>query len=148
MILCRTILVLNHGIPCPWVTVYGLYDPEGPKSIQLPLVLVSTNVWQVRLLQTLNMLCNLSLQARNMFTERPEFEAQGWNGLFAPRGTPPEIIARLNAAARFAVESDLVKARFKVLSSVAPDSDDHSPEVLQALVTRDVARFRKLLETK
>jgi hypothetical protein len=77
MILCRTILVLNHGIPCPWVTVYGLYDPEGPKSIQLPLVLVSTNVWQVRLLQTLNMLCNLSLQARNMFTERPEFEAQG-----------------------------------------------------------------------
>ena len=30
----------------------------------------------------------------------PEFEAQGWNGLFAPKGTPPDIIAKLNAAAR------------------------------------------------
>jgi tripartite-type tricarboxylate transporter receptor subunit TctC len=42
----------------------------------------------------------------------PEFEAQGWNGLFAPKGTPPEIIAKLNAAARTAVESDAVKKRF------------------------------------
>ena len=30
----------------------------------------------------------------------PEFEAQGWNGLFAPKGTPPAIIAKLNAAAQ------------------------------------------------
>ena len=29
----------------------------------------------------------------------PEFEAQGWNGLFAPKGTPPAVIAKLNAAA-------------------------------------------------
>ena len=42
----------------------------------------------------------------------PEFEAQGWNGLFAPKGTPPEIIAKLNAAARTAVESEAVKKRF------------------------------------
>ena len=78
----------------------------------------------------------------------PEFEAQGWNGLFAPKGTPPEIIARLNAAAKTAVESDQVKARFKILSSVAPDADEHTPEVLQALVTRDVAKYKKLLEGK
>ena len=78
----------------------------------------------------------------------PEFEAQGWNGLFAPKGTPPEIIARLNQAAKTAVESDAVKARFKILSSVAPDADEHSPEVLQRLVTRDVAKYRTLLEVK
>ena len=48
----------------------------------------------------------------------PEFEAQGWNGLFAPKGTPPEIIAKLNAAARKAVESDVVKKRFHDLSTV------------------------------
>jgi tripartite-type tricarboxylate transporter receptor subunit TctC len=52
----------------------------------------------------------------------PEFEAQGWNGLFAPKGTPPEIVAKLNAAARAAVESDAVKKRFADLSTVAPDS--------------------------
>ncbi len=78
----------------------------------------------------------------------PDFEAQGWNGLFAPKGTPPEIIVRLNAVAKTAVESEAVKARFKILSSVAPDADEHTPEVLQALVTRDVAKYRKLLEGK
>ena len=25
----------------------------------------------------------------------PDFEAQGWNGLFAPKGTPPAIVKRL-----------------------------------------------------
>jgi tripartite-type tricarboxylate transporter receptor subunit TctC len=75
----------------------------------------------------------------------PEFEAQGWNGLFAPRGTPPAIVARLNAAARTAVETDAVKKRFAELSTVVPDSDEHAPEVLQKLVTRDVEKYRKML---
>jgi tripartite-type tricarboxylate transporter receptor subunit TctC len=78
----------------------------------------------------------------------PEFEAQGWNGLFAPKGTPPEIIAKLNAAARAAVESDAVKKRFADLSTVAPDANEHAPEVLQQLVTRDVEKYRKLLQEK
>jgi tripartite-type tricarboxylate transporter receptor subunit TctC len=77
----------------------------------------------------------------------PEFEAQGWNGLFAPKGTPPQIIAKLNAAARTAAESDAVKKRFADLSTVAPDADEHAPEVLQQLVTRDVEKYRKLLAT-
>ena len=75
----------------------------------------------------------------------PEFEAQGWNGLFAPKGTPPEIIAKLNAAARASVESDPVKKRFTDLSTVAPDASEHAPDVLQQLVTRDVAKYNKLL---
>ncbi len=78
----------------------------------------------------------------------PEFEAQGWNGLFAPRGTPPELIAKLNAAARTAVESDAVRKRFSDLSTVAPDAGEHTPEVLQQLVTRDVEKYRKLLAEK
>jgi tripartite-type tricarboxylate transporter receptor subunit TctC len=78
----------------------------------------------------------------------PEFEAQGWNGLFAPKGTPPEIVAKLNAAARAAVESEPVKKRFADLSTVAPDANEHAPEVLQQLVTRDVEKYRKLLEEK
>ncbi len=78
----------------------------------------------------------------------PEFEAQGWNGLFAPKGTPPQIIARLNAAAQAAVESETVKKRFADLSTVAPDANEHTPEVLQQLVTRDVEKYRKLLAEK
>lgn len=78
----------------------------------------------------------------------PEFEAQGWNGLFAPKGTPPAIIAKLNAAAKSAVESDAVKKRFHDLSTVAPDANEHTPEVLGQFVTRDVEKYRKLLEEK
>lgn len=78
----------------------------------------------------------------------PEFEAQGWNGLFAPKGTPPEIIAKLNDAARVAVESEPVKKRFRDLSTVAPDANERAPDVLQQLVTRDVAKYNKLLQEK
>lgn len=78
----------------------------------------------------------------------PEFEAQGWNGLFAPKGTPADVIARLNAAAKTAVESEPVRKRFADLSTVAPDAREMAPDVLQQLVTRDVEKFRKLLEDK
>jgi tripartite-type tricarboxylate transporter receptor subunit TctC len=78
----------------------------------------------------------------------PEFEAQGWNGLFAPKGTPPVVVEKLNAAARTAVESEAVKKRFHDLSTVAPAADEHASDVLQQLVTRDVEKYRKLLEEK
>ena len=78
----------------------------------------------------------------------PEFEAQGWNGLFAPKGTPPAVIAKLNAAAKTAVESEAVKKRFQDLSTVAPDANELAPEVLGQLVKRDVEKYRKLLEEK
>jgi tripartite-type tricarboxylate transporter receptor subunit TctC len=76
----------------------------------------------------------------------PEFESQGWNGLFGPKGTPPELIAKLNAAARTAVESDVLKKRFADLSTVAPDANEHTPDVLQQLVMHDVAKYHKLLQ--
>jgi tripartite-type tricarboxylate transporter receptor subunit TctC len=75
----------------------------------------------------------------------PDFEAQGWNGLFAPKGTPADLIAKLNAAAKAAVDSEPVKKRFADLSTVAPDANEHTAEVLQQLVTRDVEKFKKLL---
>lgn len=75
----------------------------------------------------------------------PDFEAQGWNGLFVPKGTPADIIAKLNAAAKAAVESEAVKKRFADLSTVAPDAGEQTPEALQKLVARDVERFGKLL---
>jgi tripartite-type tricarboxylate transporter receptor subunit TctC len=78
----------------------------------------------------------------------PDFEAQGWNGLFAPKDTPPAILAKLNAAARKAVASDAVRKRFKELSSVVPDDDEQAPDVLQKLVTRDVEKFHTMLQEK
>jgi tripartite-type tricarboxylate transporter receptor subunit TctC len=75
----------------------------------------------------------------------PDFEAQGWNGLFAPKGTPANVLAKLNAAAKAAVASEPVKKRFADLSTVVPDANELAPEVLQQLVTRDVEKYKKLL---
>jgi hypothetical protein len=38
-----------------------------------------------------------------------------------------------------------VKKRFADLSTVAPDANEHTPEVLHQLVIRDVEKYRKLL---
>ncbi len=43
------------------------------------------------------------------------FEAFAWQGLVAPAGTPPEIIARLNKTLVDALNTTSVKARFQVL---------------------------------
>ena len=65
-----------------------------------------------------------------------------------PENHVEDIMARLNAAARTAVETDAVKKRFAELSTVTPDANEHTPEVLQQLVKRDVERYHKLLQEK
>ena len=41
-----------------------------------------------------------------------------------------------------------MKKRFHDLSTVAPDANEHTPELLGQLVTRDVDKYKKLLEEK
>ena len=58
----------------------------------------------------------------------PEFEAQGWNGLFAPKGTRRLGHHRQAECGRActAVETDAVKKRaLPKLSTVAPDDGEH-----------------------
>jgi tripartite-type tricarboxylate transporter receptor subunit TctC len=75
----------------------------------------------------------------------PGYEGIGWQGIGAPKGTPADIIDKLNAAAKTAVESEPVKKRFADLSTVAPAASEHTPDVLQQFVMRDVEKFSKLL---
>src|SRR6201990_3272174 len=39
----------------------------------------------------------------------PEFQAQAWNAVFAPKGTPKEIVDKLNAAASKALDDETVQ---------------------------------------
>jgi tripartite-type tricarboxylate transporter receptor subunit TctC len=43
----------------------------------------------------------------------PDFIATSWAGLLAPAGTPPAIIAKLNAEANSAIKSEAMQARLK-----------------------------------
>jgi hypothetical protein len=53
------------------------------------------------------------------FTEQglKDFEAYAWQGLAAPRGTPPELIDKFNKALLAAMDSTAVKARMQVLGT-------------------------------
>ena len=42
----------------------------------------------------------------------PGYEAIAWNGLLAPAGTPTEVIAKLNAEVKKALEAPEIKERF------------------------------------
>jgi tripartite-type tricarboxylate transporter receptor subunit TctC len=76
----------------------------------------------------------------------PDFQAQGWNAIFVPKGTPRPIIDRLNQAARAALESDLVKTRFEQLASTRPTEAERTPEFIATLVPKEIEKYRKLME--
>jgi len=75
----------------------------------------------------------------------PEFQQQGWNGLFAPKGTPEAIIARLNTALRAAVASETLRQRMDELGSIPAAGDELSPRYVGELVSAEIEKFRKLL---
>lgn len=83
---------------------------------------------------TLKALAITSAQRHPLFPDVPTvaevigkpYESFEWNGIFLPRGTPPEIVNRLNAALREVLATPEIKARFDSLGSriVASSPDD------------------------
>ncbi|PHY08097.1 MAG: ABC transporter substrate-binding protein [Alcaligenaceae bacterium] len=68
----------------------------------------------------------------------PDFEADSWNGLFAPAGTPPEIIARLAKATIAILKSDDIAEKFKTISAVPVGS---TPEQFKQYVHEEVVKW-------
>ncbi len=75
----------------------------------------------------------------------PEFQIQGWNALFAPKGTPDAILAKLNSALRAAVASEAFQKRMDELGALPASGDELSPEYIQKLVPAEIEKFRGLL---
>ncbi|WP_034472907.1 tripartite tricarboxylate transporter substrate-binding protein [Afipia sp. P52-10] len=76
----------------------------------------------------------------------PEFESQGWNALFVPKGTSKAVIAKLNDTARKALATEAVTKRFADLSSVVPSAEEQTQAFIAKLVPDEIEKFRKLLE--
>ena len=70
------------------------------------------------------------------------FAVASWNGLAAPAGTPPAVLAQLNRAARLAVESAAVRER---LGRAGVRLQAGSPEQLQALLASEIGRWREVI---
>ena len=73
----------------------------------------------------------------------PGYVADSWYGLFAPAGTPPAVIARLNASANKAVHSDAFKKRVESEGLVVSGG---TPEEFDRYVKAEEARWRKVVK--
>jgi tripartite-type tricarboxylate transporter receptor subunit TctC len=76
----------------------------------------------------------------------PDYQVSAWNALFAPKGTPKEIVAKLNDTLIKALDNDATRKRLLELGSVIPDKAGRSPQALAELVKSEVARWNPILK--
>lgn len=73
----------------------------------------------------------------------PGYETYSWNALFAPAGTPPDVIAKLNDAANTAMKDPKVMERMKEFSAAIVGS---TPEELGKHVTAELAKWGPIVK--
>jgi tripartite-type tricarboxylate transporter receptor subunit TctC len=73
----------------------------------------------------------------------PGYEVSVWNGIAAPRGTPPEVVDTLNRAVNAALADERLKARFAELGG-APMS--MTPTEFGTLVARETEKWAKVVK--
>jgi tripartite-type tricarboxylate transporter receptor subunit TctC len=66
--------------------------------------------------------------------------------MVAPKGTPPDIVAKLADALSKALDDPAVQARYDELGSSAPKPADRGPAGLQKLVESEVARITPVIK--
>jgi tripartite-type tricarboxylate transporter receptor subunit TctC len=73
----------------------------------------------------------------------PGYETYSWNALFAPAGTPPEVVATLNKAAVEAMKDPVVVGKMKEFSA---DIVGSTPEELATHVKAEIAKWTPVVK--
>ena len=103
---------------------------------------------------TVKILANLSPARSSVVPDLPTSDesgipglyASGWFGLFAPRATPKEIIARLSAAMMVALADPTVRARFTDLGLDVASREQQSPEGLAAFHKAEIDKWWPIIK--
>ncbi|MDB5877508.1 MAG: hypothetical protein JWQ41_922 [Variovorax sp.] len=74
------------------------------------------------------------------------FDVKVWHGVYAPKGTPADVLAKLNVALRAALQDDAVKVRIAELSSEIVPMEKVTPESLRAHLTAETAKWGKVIK--
>ena len=69
-----------------------------------------------------------------------------WHGLYAPVGTDPAIIARLEASLKVALANETVISRFAELGTVPVTADQATPAALAETLTSQIALWKGVIE--
>jgi tripartite-type tricarboxylate transporter receptor subunit TctC len=73
----------------------------------------------------------------------PGVVAVGWNGIFAPAGTPPAIVQRVHADANAVLAEPAVQAR---LAELGAEATPASQEAFQSFVAEELAKWRAVAQ--
>jgi tripartite-type tricarboxylate transporter receptor subunit TctC len=74
----------------------------------------------------------------------PGYEASGWYGVSAPKGTPPEIVARLNKDINASMTDPKTKARLAELGCLVSPG---TPADYAKFVASDTEKWGKVVRT-
>jgi tripartite-type tricarboxylate transporter receptor subunit TctC len=74
------------------------------------------------------------------------FYASNWYALWAPRGTPTDVITRLNSATVHALADPAVRQRIGDLGLEVPDRDRQTPEALGAFQKAEIEKWWPIVE--
>ncbi len=69
------------------------------------------------------------------------YEVTIWNGLFAPRGTPKEVIAKVNQALVTTLGDDKIRARLTELAVDVPTAQEATPQGLRDLLKASIDKW-------
>jgi len=72
------------------------------------------------------------------------FDVRTWAGLLAPKGTPPAIIKRLNAAVRETLADPETKSALE--TSIGGDVQASTPEEMRALIQSQIAKWADVIK--
>jgi tripartite-type tricarboxylate transporter receptor subunit TctC len=76
----------------------------------------------------------------------PGIYASVWNAFWAPRGTPPAIIAKLNAAVEDALADPTVQNRVTEMGLDMPPRDQSTPEALGAYQKAEIGKWWPIIK--
>jgi len=75
----------------------------------------------------------------------PAFQAVGWNMLFAPKGTPPEIVSKLSGAVEDVLNDPAFAKRLVDLGAVVPKPNEADPVASRELVRGEIDKWVPVL---
>ncbi len=76
----------------------------------------------------------------------PGMQVGIWHGLYAPKGTPAEVTARLSKSLQGALKDPNVVARFAELGTVPSSEADATPAALNAKLESEITRWKPIIE--
>jgi len=77
----------------------------------------------------------------------PGFHMNLWSGLWVPKGTPKEVVAKLNAAAVEAMNDPAVRKQFENLGLQMPPADKLTPQALGAWQKAEIEKWWPVIKS-